>query len=50
LAAAGLSSLRNTLALGLAVAGVFTLTDIRLAGEPLGFGSPSPTVRCSCSM
>lgn len=38
LAAAGVRSLRNTLALGLAVAGVFTLTDIRLAGEPLGFG------------
>lgn len=38
LAAAGVRSLRNTLALGLAVAGVVTLTDIRLTGEPLGFG------------
>jgi inner membrane transporter RhtA len=38
LAAAGLRSLRNTLALGLAAAGVFTLTGIRLAGAPLGFG------------
>lgn len=38
LAAAGLRSARNTLALGLAVVGVFTLTDIRLAGAPLGFG------------
>jgi inner membrane transporter RhtA len=38
LAAAGVRSWRNTLALGLAVAGVFMLTDIRLAGEPLGFG------------
>src|SRR5262249_8299098 len=38
LAAAGARSLRNALALGLAVAGVFTLTDIRLAGQPLGFG------------
>jgi inner membrane transporter RhtA len=38
LAAAGVNSLRNILALGLAVTGVFTLTDIRLADEPLGFG------------
>jgi inner membrane transporter RhtA len=38
LAAAGTRSLRNGLALGLAVAGVFTLTEIRLTGEPLGFG------------
>jgi inner membrane transporter RhtA len=38
LAAAGVRSPRNIIALGLAVAGVFTLTDIRLAGEPLGFG------------
>jgi inner membrane transporter RhtA len=37
LAAVGVRSLRNLLALGLGVAGVFTLTDIRLAGEPLGF-------------
>ncbi len=36
LAAVGVRSLRNTLAL--AVSGVFTLTGIRLAGEPLGFG------------
>jgi inner membrane transporter RhtA len=38
LAAAGARSLRNALALGLAVAGVFTLTTIRLTGAPLGFG------------
>lgn len=38
LAAAGLRSPRNLFALGLAVAGVFALTDIRLAGAPLGFG------------
>jgi inner membrane transporter RhtA len=38
LAAAGVRNLRNTLALGLAVAGVFTLTGIRLTGEPIGFG------------
>lgn len=38
LAAAGVRTLRNALSLGLAVAGVFRLTDIRLAGEPLGFG------------
>jgi inner membrane transporter RhtA len=38
LAAAGVRSLRNALALGLAVTGVVTLTDIRLAGEPVGFG------------
>lgn len=37
LAAAGVRTRRNALALGLAAAGVFTLTDIRLAGEPLGF-------------
>jgi inner membrane transporter RhtA len=38
LAAAGVRNLRNTLALGLAVGGVVALTDIRLAGEPAGFG------------
>lgn len=38
LAAAGVRSWRNAVALGLVVAGVFMLTDIRLAGEPLGFG------------
>jgi inner membrane transporter RhtA len=37
-AAAGVRTLRNALALGLAVAGVFALTGIRLTGEPLGFG------------
>jgi inner membrane transporter RhtA len=37
LAAAGVRSWRNALALGLAVCGIFTLTDVRLAGEPLGF-------------
>jgi inner membrane transporter RhtA len=38
LAAAGARSVRNTLAVALAVAGVFTLTDVRLTGAPLGFG------------
>jgi inner membrane transporter RhtA len=38
LAAAGVRSPRNAAALGLAVAGVFVLTDVRLAGEPIGFG------------
>jgi inner membrane transporter RhtA len=38
LAAAGVRNRRNALALGLAVAGVFTLTNLRLAGQPLGFG------------
>jgi len=38
LAAVGVRSLRNMLALGLAVVGVFTLTGIRLGGEPIGFG------------
>jgi len=37
LAALGVRSRRNVLALGLAVAGVYLLTDIRIAGEPLGF-------------
>lgn len=37
LAAAGVRSRRNMLALGLAVAGVLTLTDIRIAGAPVGF-------------
>jgi inner membrane transporter RhtA len=37
LAASGVRSRRNALALGLAVGGVLTLTNIRLAGEPLGF-------------
>jgi inner membrane transporter RhtA len=36
LAAAGARSLRNWLALGLAVPGVYLLTDVRLEGEPLG--------------
>jgi inner membrane transporter RhtA len=36
LAALGVRSPRNALALGLAVAGVYVLTDVRLAGEPLG--------------
>jgi inner membrane transporter RhtA len=36
LAAAGARSLRNGLALLLAVAGVYLLTDVRLAGAPLG--------------
>ena len=37
LAALGARRPRNLLALGLAVAGVALLTDLRLAGEPLGF-------------
>jgi inner membrane transporter RhtA len=37
LAAAGVRTPRNGLALLLAVAGVYALTDVRLAGEPLGF-------------
>jgi inner membrane transporter RhtA len=37
LAAAGVRTGRNALALGLAVAGVLSLTDVRLAGTPLGF-------------
>jgi inner membrane transporter RhtA len=36
LAALGVHSLRNGLALLLAVAGVYILTDVRLQGEPLG--------------
>jgi inner membrane transporter RhtA len=37
LAAVGARSRRNMLALGLTVIGVLVLTDVRLAGEPLGF-------------
>jgi inner membrane transporter RhtA len=37
LAALGTRTLRNVFALILAVAGVWLLTDMRLAGEPLGF-------------
>lgn len=37
LAAVGARTRRNVLALCLAVSGVLVLTDIRLAGEPLGF-------------
>jgi inner membrane transporter RhtA len=36
LAALGVRSLRNGLALALAVGGVYILTDVRLEGEPLG--------------
>ena len=36
LAAIGARSARNVAALGLAVPGVYLLTDVRLAGEPLG--------------
>jgi inner membrane transporter RhtA len=36
LGSAGARSVRNGTALGLAVAGVYLLTDIRLAGEPIG--------------
>jgi inner membrane transporter RhtA len=37
LAAIGARTRRNVAALGLAVAGVYLLTDVRLAAEPLGF-------------
>jgi inner membrane transporter RhtA len=37
LAALGMRSGRNYLALALATAGVYVLTDVRLAGQPLGF-------------
>ena len=37
LAAYGVRSPRNALALAVAVAGVFLLTDVRLAGAPIGF-------------
>lgn len=37
LAVLGLRSRRNLLALGLAVAGVWLLSDVRLSGQPLGF-------------
>jgi inner membrane transporter RhtA len=36
-AALGVRTGRNAAALGLAVAGVFVLADVRLAGQPLGF-------------
>jgi inner membrane transporter RhtA len=36
LAAVGLRGVRNVVALGLALVGVYTLTDVRLEGEPLG--------------
>jgi inner membrane transporter RhtA len=37
LAALGARSLRNVLALGMAVPGVYLLTNVRLAGAPIGF-------------
>jgi inner membrane transporter RhtA len=37
LAAAGVRTVRNGIALALAAAGVYVLTDVRIAGEPLGF-------------
>jgi inner membrane transporter RhtA len=37
LAALGVRTVRNVIALGFGVAGVYVLTDIRLAGQPLGF-------------
>jgi inner membrane transporter RhtA len=37
LAAAGTRTVRNAVALALAGAGVYLLTDVRIAGEPLGF-------------
>ncbi|MGF7239553.1 MAG: hypothetical protein ACQSGP_32035 [Frankia sp.] len=38
LATAGARTRRNILALALAVGGVLVLTDIRIAGQPAGFG------------
>jgi inner membrane transporter RhtA len=37
LAAAGMRTRRNFVALALAVSGVFILTEVRLAGEPIGY-------------
>jgi inner membrane transporter RhtA len=37
LAAAGMRTRRNFAALALAVAGVFVLTDVRVAGQPIGY-------------
>jgi len=37
LAAFGVRTRRNVVALGLAIGGVWLLTDVRLSGEPLGF-------------
>jgi inner membrane transporter RhtA len=37
LAAAGMGTARNFAALGLAVAGVYALTQVRIAGEPVGY-------------
>jgi inner membrane transporter RhtA len=37
IAAAGARTARNSLAVALAVLGVYLLTDVRIAGEPLGF-------------
>lgn len=37
LAAAGTRNLRNAAALGLVIAGVCILTDVRIAGQPLGY-------------
>jgi inner membrane transporter RhtA len=37
LAAVGMRTGRNVAALGLAAAGVFILTDVRIAGQPLGY-------------
>jgi inner membrane transporter RhtA len=37
LAAAGMRTRRNFVALSLAAAGVFVLTEVRIAGEPLGY-------------
>jgi inner membrane transporter RhtA len=37
IAAAGTRTIRNAAAVGLAVAGVYLLTDVRIEGEPVGF-------------
>ena len=49
LATTGARRLRNAAALTLTVGGVAALTDLRLAGQPLGSCSPSATARCLCS-
>ena len=48
LAAVGMRTARNALALATAAGGVYLLTDVRIEGEPAS-ASPSPTRRCSRS-
>lgn len=49
LAAAGVRSPRNALAVGLAATGVFVLTGVRLTGEAAGFGFAFANCGLSCS-